>query len=485
MGRKFVKALKGPQPPSHFSLLDTSLLLLLLFFGLYARTFRIAFPNSRVFDEVHFGTFTNKYLNRTYFHDIHPPLGKLLLALAGWMQGYTGSITFSDTRPFPDNHFIGLRLFPASLSGMIPGMAFISMRFFGHSVISSFTTAILLATEIMLIVESRLILVDGFLHFFTGVTILMTAYFRLKPSLISLAFLGISCGCTISVKYTGAGVLIFVFASIFVTYSRCSWTYLFSGFPRDLVHMPIIGIIVRCLIITVISIVILYITFVVHLSILIFRGKGVAFLPKNMRQTLFCNNTTSPPPLIPRLLHVSSPSTVFTLFRVMHTSNMGVASNHTAASKWYQWPLVSMRALTYFSQKYSLVLAANPFIWYPIAIGPLACLMLAIVAYVMGNVPVVGLVIWPVGYFASLLPFALIPRALFVYHYLVPLIFGAFSVTAFVDVLLSNNLSVRGCVFTLWLVFVIGSWVFFSPWCYAMEGTNWRARTWYRGMFRS
>ena len=45
----------------------------------------------QVFDEYHFGKFVNNYNDGKYFFDIHPPLGKLTLAFAGWLVYVHGS----------------------------------------------------------------------------------------------------------------------------------------------------------------------------------------------------------------------------------------------------------------------------------------------------------------------------------------------------------------------------------------------------------
>jgi hypothetical protein len=56
--------------------------------ALVTRYYRLGDPRGVVFDEHHFGRFTNQYMRGTYFFDIHPPLGKLVFYLTAKIVGY-------------------------------------------------------------------------------------------------------------------------------------------------------------------------------------------------------------------------------------------------------------------------------------------------------------------------------------------------------------------------------------------------------------
>lgn len=67
----------------------------LLLAAAFARFWRISQPDQVVFDEVHFGAFAGQYLRREYYFDVHPPLAKMLNALAGYVVGFKGDFSFA------------------------------------------------------------------------------------------------------------------------------------------------------------------------------------------------------------------------------------------------------------------------------------------------------------------------------------------------------------------------------------------------------
>lgn len=83
------------------------------------------------FDEVHFGKFASYYLRRTFYFDVHPPLGRLLIALISYVVGYDGHFDFENIGDsYIDNKvpYIKLRSGVAIFGALIPPVVFLIMK---------------------------------------------------------------------------------------------------------------------------------------------------------------------------------------------------------------------------------------------------------------------------------------------------------------------------------------------------------------------
>lgn len=63
-----------------------------------------------------FGGFASKYIKGRFFMDVHPPLAKLLITLAGWLGGFDGNFDFKDIGKDylePKVPYVTMRMLPA------------------------------------------------------------------------------------------------------------------------------------------------------------------------------------------------------------------------------------------------------------------------------------------------------------------------------------------------------------------------------------
>ncbi|KAF9258911.1 glycosyltransferase family 39 protein [Marasmius fiardii PR-910] len=177
----------------------------------YTRFHNIGAANSVVWDEAHFGKFGSHYLKREFYFDVHPPLGKMLVGLAGLLSGYDGSFDFKSGVEYPENvPYVAMRVMLATFGvGMVPLAWFTSVEL-GLSLWGCHLVTLMVLFDIGWLVISRFILLDSMLLFFTFLTVFcLTKFHNQQPYPFSfdwymwLSFTGISIGLVTSVKMVG------------------------------------------------------------------------------------------------------------------------------------------------------------------------------------------------------------------------------------------------------------------------------------------
>ncbi|KAJ5119678.1 Dolichyl-phosphate-mannose--protein mannosyltransferase 1 [Penicillium atrosanguineum] len=196
---------------------DYKLLTLVTLIATAVRLFRIYQPTSVVFDEVHFGGFATKYIKGKFFMDVHPPLAKLLITLAGWLAGFDGEFDFKDIGKDyiePGVPYVAMRMLPAIMGVLTVSMMFLTLKATGCRTSTAVMGAGVVIFDNALTTQSRLILLDSPLIFFTALTALSFNCFSNQQELgpshafkgpwwFWLVASGLSLGATLSVKWVG------------------------------------------------------------------------------------------------------------------------------------------------------------------------------------------------------------------------------------------------------------------------------------------
>ena len=196
---------------------DWSTLGFITLLALFVRLFRIYQPSSVVFDEVHFGGFASKYIKGRFFMDVHPPLAKLLITLAGWVAGFDGDFDFKDIGKDylePGVPYVAMRLLPAICGVLTVPTMYLCLKASGCKSFTAAMGAGLVIFENGLVANSRLILLDSPLVIMTALTALSWMNFTNQNEMgpkyaftsawwFWLAATGVTLGATVSVKWVG------------------------------------------------------------------------------------------------------------------------------------------------------------------------------------------------------------------------------------------------------------------------------------------
>jgi dolichyl-phosphate-mannose--protein O-mannosyl transferase len=420
-----------------FTLADAVLTLLLSSFSVVTRLWKVQHPDCTVFDETYFGNFTNWYTQSRYFLDIHPPLGKLILFLFANFSQYSGTVNFAlvPDHPHSDPDYVILRITPAVFGSLCSPLIYLSMRFSSFSKSAAFLSAFFVATDTSFLTEHRLILSDGLLHFFCCLFICFFSFLctifpgrrEFAPGLVAA---GVLLGCACSCKQTAWGLI------LFAGYTEAF--QLLQVFDRIGAHF-VDQLVYRGIMLLGLTVAVHFVAYGIHIWLLPFSGPHTAIVPLELQdqlvrstvvETQLLAKRSSGPGLIRRTVLLSA---------FMYMGNMDIRDFHPFQSRPINWPLLTGICVAFWAQGKDIIgCLGNALVYYPAFFG----LFLVLLAFrkkrwEIGMRFVVG---WAVCYF----PFFLIPRPMYLYHYLIPLVFACMAAGAAADLWMKP--AVRGIV---------------------------------------
>lgn len=232
--------------------------------------------------------------------DVHPPLAKLLLTLMAWISGFQGgSFDFKEIgREYgPDKvPYIPMRLLPATLGLALIPLAYLTLRALQTRPSTALLGALLIMFENGLITQSRFILLDSPLIFFTALTIFFWIGFSNENEVardrsgkvgpfsrrwwVWLTLTGLALGAVVSCKWVG----LFTIATIGILTIVQLWSLL--GDLR--VPMPLLARHFAARAVCLIGVPMLFYMamFVIHFAVLRNSGEGDGFMSSEFQHTL-------------------------------------------------------------------------------------------------------------------------------------------------------------------------------------------------------
>lgn len=208
---------------------DYAIMLSLLIAAIAVRAFRLTKISSVIFDEVHYFNFTNYILRREYFFDVNPVFGKLIIAFIANLFGYDGTVKNVELGQKIAAH----QAFAGRISSVIFGSLTIPVfyrvcRLLHLSIPGSVLGSLFILLDCMHIIQSRIIMVDSALVFFSCLSLLFALYLWNAKNVvvikrgsvtvrdaasvaIFLVFTGICCGLAVSVRWTAFAAPLLIF----------------------------------------------------------------------------------------------------------------------------------------------------------------------------------------------------------------------------------------------------------------------------------
>ena len=335
------------------------------------RFWRLWEPSQVVFDEVHFGSFINGYFTGQYFFDIHPPLGKMLMAAGGWIAGYDPGFSYETIgQPFGDTKYLPLRSVAAFFGALLIPLIYVIVRQLGGSRKAASLGAGLVLIESALLTESRFILIDSMLLFFGFLSLALFLAARRRGVgsrswFLLLALTGVAVGATVSVKWTGVGMMGVV-----------GLAALFDLALGIRARLPVLvgKLFAYAFALVVIPSAVYFGLWMLHFELLPKSGPGDRFMTPEFRSSLEGAVNTSDDSLNPW-------EKVWELNRTMYASNSGIRATHPWQSSWWSWPFLP-RGVSFWEMRSEdrisrIYLLGVPFFWWMLIVAAILFLVIA------------------------------------------------------------------------------------------------------------
>ncbi|MGB0562174.1 MAG: phospholipid carrier-dependent glycosyltransferase [Spirulinaceae cyanobacterium] len=464
--------------------------------ALALRWWRMGQINTLVFDEIYYPVFANRYLLGDYVYNSHPPLSQYLIAVGIWLGSHLGAHL-----PIGQELANGLtgsvrstwsyRWFNAIAGAWIPViLGLIATRLSGNRLFGAIAALIALLDGLFL-VESRfglnniyLILFGLLSHLF--LLLAMTPPLQIpqqgrgrfqtrpdNPSLLRwqwLTLAGICLGCTVAVKWNGLGFGLALYGLWLGLRLRLPLTALEEepsprlgeGWVRAQGRRYSQPIQIE--------------SGIRRLSLGQFLGYFVA-LPLLVYGLLWMPHLWLNPEL-----------NLWQLHRAMVTFHGAVGSGaevHPYCSPWYSWPLMARPVAYFYSTAadlrslvpampplphgfetvvYAVHAMGNPLLWW-CATGAIALMLLGCLSFrPSATAGIWRYCLW--GYGANLLPWALVSRCTFLYHYMSALVFAQLALAYWIwqaweqqglsRAIAVSVLGLGGVAFWFWLPIYLG-----------------------------
>ncbi|XP_032261559.1 protein O-mannosyl-transferase 2 isoform X1 [Phoca vitulina] len=269
-----------------------ALLALVTLLSFATRFHRLDEPPHICWDETHFGKMGSYYINRTFFFDVHPPLGKMLIGLAGYLSGYDGTFLFQKPGDKYEHHnYMGMRGFCAFLGSLLVPFAYLTVLELSKSLPAALLTAALLTFDTGCLTLSQYILLDPILMFFIMAAMLSMVKYNScadrpfsVPWWFWLSLTGINLAGALGVKFVG------LFIILQVGWNTISdlW-HLFGDLSLSVVtvgkHLT-----ARILCLIVLPLTLYTATYAVHFMVLNKSGPGDGFFSSAFQARLSGNN---------------------------------------------------------------------------------------------------------------------------------------------------------------------------------------------------